>query len=125
MLESARRFCADSIKPVSFVYDGGPTSEGRVDAASRQLGAQWVSDNEELLRARCLGMDFAIDNPLSRGALTAVLWLRSPPVEVKVHPDLLAAVTSGIGRLSSSLDPKKVVEEVEARIARRSPPARA
>lgn len=125
MLERARQFCASSVRPISYVYDGGPSAEGHVDAASRQYAAKWVSENEALLRARCKGMDFAISNPISRGALTAVLWLRSPPVDVKVHADLLAATKAGIERLSLNLDPAQVVREVEAQIARRSPQARA
>lgn len=114
ILDAARDFCAASGGPVAIIYDGGSNAEGRVDAASRQAAAHWLSENEELLRARCSGIDFVISNPLSRGALTAVLWLRSPPFDIKSHSDLPAAVESALSRIASPLSSAKIVNEVEA-----------
>lgn len=113
ILNAAREFCAASNQPIAIIFDGGASAEGRADAASRQAAAEWLDENDALLRARIAGIDFVISNPLSRGALTAVLWLRSPPFDIKSHSDLQTAVESALSRISSPLSAAKIVEEVE------------
>ncbi len=50
------------------------TKCGYVSAYARRSHAEWMKANEAAIRST-LGIAFALDTPLVRGALTAVLWL--------------------------------------------------
>ncbi len=57
----------------AWVFDA--TSAGRTPANQRRMQAEWLSDNEALLRETSLGSAFVIDSPIVRGVLTAILWM--------------------------------------------------
>jgi hypothetical protein len=49
-------------------------------AAQRRLQASWISRNEDLLRAAALGFVFVTESLLLRGVMTAIFWIKPPPV---------------------------------------------
>ncbi len=51
------------------------TKCGYVSAYARRRHAEWMRAHEDLIRTATLGVAFALDTPLVRGALTAILWL--------------------------------------------------
>jgi hypothetical protein len=112
MLERARVTLADSPRPCVLVYDAGRDPSGRPDARSRQLTAEWMKANEALLRERCAGCDFAFPNPLSRGVLTAILWLRSPPFEARLHGSCAEALASAARKSRAPLDIQGLIREL-------------
>lgn len=82
-----------------WVYDSGPNPEGRPDAASRQLVADWFRRHDTTLRERVVGFDFSFPSAISRGVLTAILWVAPMPVPITMHESLRRAITSGLSRL--------------------------
>jgi hypothetical protein len=86
---------------VALVYDAGHDPVGRPDARARQVGGEWFRSHATLLRERCAGLDLSFPSPLSRGAMTAVFWIATPPVPYAMHGSCEAAVRSAIARLGS------------------------
>ena len=64
--------------PILFIYDAleadAPT------ATQRQKQAAWLERQDAVLRRNSKGTAFVIGNPLVRGALTAIFWVRPTPV---------------------------------------------
>jgi len=58
--------------------------EARVSPRSRSLQANWIKMNEAALRKLCIGSAFCFASSLTRGALTAVLWMTKLPFEYTV-----------------------------------------
>ena len=56
------------------------THAAPLSAKQRGAQAQWMKENEELIRAVSLGAAYVVPSPLIRGVLTAVFWVR-PPLE--------------------------------------------
>ena len=64
--------------PTLFLYDA---LQAEVPSATqRQKQAAWLERHEAALRKNSRGTAFVIGNPLIRGALTAIFWLRPTPV---------------------------------------------
>ena len=64
--------------PTLFLYDA---LQSQVPSATqRQKQAAWLERHEAALRRNSLGTAFVIANPLIRGALTAIFWIRPTPV---------------------------------------------
>jgi len=61
----------------AFVMDA--TRAGRTSAVQRRRQADWMKENEHVLRTYSAGYAFVISSPLIRGALTAILWLQPMP----------------------------------------------
>ena len=63
--------------PTLFVYDAlladAPT------ATQRQKQAAWLEQHDAAMRRNSKGTAFVIGNPLVRGALTAIFWIRPTP----------------------------------------------
>jgi len=55
------------------------TKATRSTPTQRRKQADWLKENELLLRAYSAGTAFVISSPLIRGGLTAILWLQSLP----------------------------------------------
>lgn len=102
-------------RKLTFVYDAGETPGGLPDAHARRACGQWLAAHRSLLRERMLGLDFAFASPVSRGALTAVLWIAQPPVPWVMHGSLDAAVRCAIDRAGAKLDVDEVVRDLARR----------
>ncbi|MCA9642378.1 MAG: hypothetical protein H6718_16665 [Polyangiaceae bacterium] len=113
MLESARSVLAARDEPGVLIYDAGSDSAGRPDARSRRLTAAWMDKHEALLKKRCAGVDFAFPNAVSRGVLTAIFWLRSPPFPTGVHHSSRAAIENALRRIDSKLNPDDLLAELD------------
>ncbi len=50
----------------------------------RHKQADWMKTHAAALRANNAGIAFVIDNPVVRGALTAILWLQPMPAPHKI-----------------------------------------
>lgn len=101
---------------IALVYEANASVAGSPPPAARQVAGEWFRDEEGLLARRCAGIDFAFASPLSRGVLSAVLWIARPPVPVQVHDTSLAAVTAAIARVGKQgqLDPQAILRAVGA-----------
>lgn len=76
-LETLTRY-ATRESPTLFLYDA---LEAEVPTATqRQKQGSWLARNEAVLRRNVRGTAFVIGNPLIRGALTAIFWIRPTPV---------------------------------------------
>jgi hypothetical protein len=62
----------------------------------RKLQAEWMEEHRDLIARNSLGIGFVIDNPLVRGALTAIFWVTRPPVPYKVHPTIAEALAHAV-----------------------------
>jgi len=58
--------------------------DARVSPRSRGIQADWIKMNEDALRRLCIGAAFCFESALTRGALTAVLWMTKLPFEYTV-----------------------------------------
>lgn len=76
-LETLTRYITRD-SPTLFLYDAllaeAPT------AKQRQKQAAWLERHDAALRRNSKGTAFVIGNPLIRGALTAIFWIRPTPV---------------------------------------------
>lgn len=112
MLARLRQKLVESNRPCYGVYDAGTDPRGRPDARARQLSATWFAENEMLLEAQLKAVDFAFPNPLSRGVLTAVLWLRKPSFDTHVHATSEEAIRAMLKRAGSKEDAARLEREL-------------
>lgn len=56
----------------------------RPPATQRQKQAAWMKQHHDELARYTVAMAFVIDNPIVRGALTAILWLQPMPMPHKL-----------------------------------------
>lgn len=68
-----------SLPTNTILYDARSTSGP--SAIQRQLMADWMKENELLIKNRSAGTAFVISSALIRGALTAILWLQPMSTE--------------------------------------------
>lgn len=68
-------------------------------AAQRKVATAWMKANMELYERANLGAVFAIQSPLVRGVLTAMLWFQPVNIAHEVVGDLDAAVRWAILQL--------------------------
>lgn len=114
MLGRAHHVLVVSKTPAVLIYDAGADAVGRPDARSRRLTADWMTEHESLLRARCAGVDFAFPSALSRGVLTAIFWLKAPPFPVSVHTSCRAALESAARRVQTDSDLEAILAELDS-----------
>lgn len=61
-------------------------------ASQRKILADWLQESEEATKSLVMGMAIVVSNPLVRGALTAVFWLRKPAVPTRLFATLPEAL---------------------------------
>lgn len=115
MLAWVRGQLLASDRKVVYLYDAGEAPGGLPDAAARRAAGEWLRRHGALLREKCAGMDFALAAPVSRGALTAVLWIAPPTIPWAVHATLTDAVKSAVSRTGAKLDADAIVRDLAAR----------
>ena len=76
-LETMTRYVSREA-PSLFLYDALKSEVPT--ATQRQKQAAWLERYEGALRRNSKGTAFVIGNPLIRGALTAIFWIRPTPV---------------------------------------------
>lgn len=114
LVQRVHRILLDGSQPKALVYDAGKDPRGRPDAGARQVAAKFLREERALLTERCLGVDFSFASAMSRGVLTAIVWLQPPPMEIGVHADSLLAVRAAIDRLGPSrLEPHAILHELD------------
>ncbi len=113
MVQRLRKVLSEASSPCIVVYDAGHDPSGRPDARSRQHFATLFADEDGLLRKRCSGIDCAFPSPLSRGVLTAVLWVKSPPIGTHVHANCRDAVRAAVARAGSKADVDGLVKALD------------
>lgn len=89
-IEHAKRDGRRSYLIIAAQGDHRPTPE------VRKIQAQWMEQHHDLIAETSIGMGFVIDNPVVRGALTAIFWVSRAPVPYKVHPNLAEALAHGV-----------------------------
>jgi hypothetical protein len=83
-------------RPVVYITD---TRRMQVPSATlRQHWATQIKENDDVMRA-CLGIFVVLDNPLMRGALTAVDWMTNQTRRVHYMPSMQEAVAEANRRL--------------------------
>jgi hypothetical protein len=91
-------------KPTAVVVDSRKMVT--MSAAQRKRQAEWIDSNREDLRLFTRGTAFVINNPLMRGALTAILWLTRYETPYVVVATLEAAEEWALARLSEASAPE-------------------
>lgn len=104
-------------RKLGWLYDAGESPGGLPDAPARRAAGEWITRNRRRLEVHCTGLDFALASPLSRGALTAVVWIAKPPVPWAMHATLATALDAALDRLGrpSHLDAKVVLRDLARR----------
>ncbi len=100
-LDAIERAMEEAEQPIALLWDAGVNPKGRPDAEARKLAGDFLRTRAELFRAKSTGMDFVFRNRVSRGILTAILWMAPPPVICRVHPTLDLALEAARRRLSA------------------------
>jgi len=99
--EAFARYLADSDEVIAaskrYVLFYDAVGETTLSADQRKRQVAWIRENEAALRKLCLGAAFHFDSAVTRGALTAILWMARLPFEYvivsKHHEGLEWAVT--------------------------------
>ena len=73
-------------EPYAVVFDSRNVKG--MDASLRRRLAQYNAENEDRARAFCRGSAFVMTSTMVRGLMTAILWVRKPPVETRVFEEL-------------------------------------
>ena len=71
------------------VMDGSKTIT--IDSRQRRRLLEVIEQHREDMQRYCVGEALILTSPLARGAVTALMWMRAPPVEVKVFSEIAAA----------------------------------
>jgi len=74
----------------TFLFDA--TECGYVSSYARRRQAEWMRQQESIIRRETAGVAFALTAPLVRGALTAILWLEPLSCAYAVVRDEAAAL---------------------------------
>lgn len=75
---------------------------GVAPSSQRRRQADFIRDHSDALARNCLGAAFVIDNPLVRGALTAIMWLQPMPYPHTVVGSVEAGTTWCRQRLAAA-----------------------
>ena len=67
----------------------------------RKLQADWIKGHEDMLRLVCHGLGMIVPGMLVRNTLTAVLWLATLPVPMKLLKDMDEALFWAIGEVDA------------------------
>ncbi len=73
---------ADAAGKRLVLFVDGLRSEG-MSAKQRQVTADFSIKHEGLIRRVCVAQAVTLDSALQRGILTAILWLKPPPTELR------------------------------------------
>ncbi|UJR79822.1 hypothetical protein [Sandaracinus amylolyticus] len=57
---------------------------GKIDALRRKRFADWVRSREAQMKKLLIAHAAVVSGELQRGAITALLWIRPPPTEMRV-----------------------------------------
>ena len=72
----------ESKAPLAIVFDA--TKAVFPGISYQKMQAQWLKDNEQLMRSYCKGTAYVIPNPIIRNVLTAIFTFQKQPVPYKV-----------------------------------------
>ena len=86
----------DRFVPVLVMRRVGPI--GGPAMLTRKLIADWMTDEAAMLKRQCASIEFAFPSTISRGVLTAILWMASAPMPTGVHATSRAAIEAALGR---------------------------
>jgi hypothetical protein len=75
------RECDVAGKRVTLLADG--TRSSGMSARQRRISAEFSDRNEALLRRVCAAQAVVLVSALQRGVLTAIMWLKPPPVDLR------------------------------------------
>lgn len=70
-----------------------------ISPAQRKMLVDWLTEAEPLNKRYTLAMSIVIDSAIVRGALTAVMWMKEPPVPIKTYGSLREAGDHVLGVL--------------------------
>ena len=70
-----------------------------ISAAQRRPVAAWLAEAEPVSREFTLAMAIVVDNPMMRGGIAAVFWLKEPPVPTKAVGSMQEALDHVLGVL--------------------------
>lgn len=73
---------ADAAGKRLVLFVDGLRSEG-LSAKQRQVTADFTTKHEGLIRRVCLAQAVTLESALQRGILTAILWLKPPPTDLR------------------------------------------
>jgi hypothetical protein len=86
-------------KHVGVVVGG---ADHALDASLVRRQAAWIKQHEARMRYQSLGVAFALDSPMMRGVLRAILWLAPLPQPHAVFPSRSQAMTWACARLQEA-----------------------
>ena len=102
-LDEVNRFVQDQRdmltrgEPHALLCDGRNTLVFPPD--QRKVMADWLQEAEPMNRAHTVCLAIVLSNPLVRGALTAVMWLREPACETRTFATISEAEQWCLSRL--------------------------
>jgi hypothetical protein len=75
---------------------------GQMPPVQRRIQAEWMQQHHDALRSFALGVSFAIESPIVRGVLTAILWLAPLPQPYYIAATMEDAERWAVGRLRAA-----------------------
>ncbi len=90
-----------------------------VSALERKLLADWLRESEVQAKSLCVAMGVLVSSPLVRGAMNAVLWLKSPDFPMHVcsaDADVVAFLRDAVERDGRIPHATRKLEEWQARV---------
>ena len=81
----------ESEEPIAIVFDA--TKAVFPGMTYQKMQAQWLKDNEQLMKSFCRGTAYVIPNPIIRNVLNAIFTFQKQPVPYKVCSNYTEAIT--------------------------------
>ncbi|HKK87353.1 MAG TPA: hypothetical protein VJ917_00800 [Saprospiraceae bacterium] len=81
----------DNEQPLAIVFDA--TNAVLPGMRYQKMQAQWLKDNEQLMKSYCRGTAYIIPNPIIRNVLSAIFTFQKQPVPYSVCSSYKEAIT--------------------------------
>lgn len=75
--------------------------DSKMDSKLRSYAANWLKEQNELLRFASVGHAVVVSNPIQRGVLTAILWLGDYSIPIRAFGTDAEARRWLVGTISS------------------------
>ncbi|NLY94658.1 MAG: hypothetical protein GXY23_11595 [Myxococcales bacterium] len=75
--------------------------DSKMDSKLRSYAANWLKEQNELLRFAAVGHAVVVSNPIQRGVLTAILWLGDYSIPIRAFGTDAEARRWLVGTISS------------------------
>jgi hypothetical protein len=109
----------------SFMLTDLSRLEEAASASQRKFAADFMNQHRDLIRRASAGAGIVAKSAVVRGGITAVFWIRPPPVETRVVSTRQEGTLYGIDRLEKACPPLPPhLRELRAQLTTPRAPAR-